>query len=469
MSFTGFQKTCGKRTAGVVKIGLIDASDISSVIFSSSDDTISAVTLNTGVNFARFEFDEDECEFQENGSRENNVISFEQNLIFKMSSMNSQTREAVEEIAEASYCGLVALVVMAGRAMLVGWDKDMGSERPLKMASSTGTTGKALSDASGEEITISRTSTMKAQYLSDFSMVDALFGEDGGTSSQPLYVLTSSSGASVSSINLTIGQSQKVYLLDAYGYVTEATFSSSNANVGVSANTDGTWSITASAAVSGATITFVSLASTSYGSAVAVTISASVDGTVEPDSDDEIDTSSDNYEDYAPADFIEVSEWQDGETRIENVRVKYLKGDWATNYFPWLTTPSEGLHLMRFRYDIKGVAITAAQSSFMKLLNVNSDTDADFTVRTRASNYSWAAVSQSTEDISQLGEISSIENWNSSSPIIIPSGKAGTGEVYVAVTVTTASSKTTSQYIAAAIDNDLFDWVENINNITIED
>ncbi|MFI3306547.1 MAG: hypothetical protein R3Y68_08580 [Rikenellaceae bacterium] len=174
MSFTGFQKTCGKRTAGVVKIGLIDAAEVEDVTF-DTDGTITAVTVTSGKCFSRFEYDEDECEFQENASRENNVVSVAQNLIFKMSGMTQETRTATEEVMDASYCGLFAIVNMVGRAVLVGWDADLGSERPLKLASTTGTTGKALSDASGEEITISRTSTIKAHYFASADLADALF------------------------------------------------------------------------------------------------------------------------------------------------------------------------------------------------------------------------------------------------------------------------------------------------------
>lgn len=164
---TGFRRTCeGKKTAGIKKIGLISAKSITGITYDTSDtDAIKSVAMKASEVFAKFDFKEDECEFQENYSSENGVVVVEQKLIFKLETMSPETRAAVEEIAVASGCGILAAITKpAGKTLLVGWDKDFDGERPLRLESTTGTTGKALSDASGEEITLSRKTTVKAHY-----------------------------------------------------------------------------------------------------------------------------------------------------------------------------------------------------------------------------------------------------------------------------------------------------------------
>lgn len=167
----GFTKSCDtQQVAGIKKIGLIPAKSITAVSFDTDNaDDIKTVTMKAAEVFAKYEFQEDECEFQENYKVENGIRSVEQKLIFKLTTMSSQTRAAVEEIAQASGCGLVAAVFLpSGEILLPGWDKSFDGERPLRLQSTTGTTGKKLSDVAGEEITMGRETTVKAHhYIGD--------------------------------------------------------------------------------------------------------------------------------------------------------------------------------------------------------------------------------------------------------------------------------------------------------------
>ncbi len=175
MSLTGFTQACTSRSsAGVKRIGFVSVNDITGITMDTSDTSaIAAITLASGASFKKYQFMEDECEYQENVSRENGATAVTQNLIYKLACLNADTRKAVEEIMTESECGLVAVVEMKGRAIIVGYDADMAGERPLRISSTTGTTGKALTDATGEEITLTRTTTVKAHYY--VGTVDSLF------------------------------------------------------------------------------------------------------------------------------------------------------------------------------------------------------------------------------------------------------------------------------------------------------
>lgn len=163
----GFKKTCdnGKTTAGIVKVLIAKKGTITAATMDTADpEAYKSLTMKAGEGFVKYEFMEDECEFQENYKTENGITSVEQKLIFKLPGMTPETRNAVEEIAVASACGLEAAVCRKGKVQIVGYDEEFKSERPLRLNATTGTTGKKLTDAAGEEITLSRETTDKARY-----------------------------------------------------------------------------------------------------------------------------------------------------------------------------------------------------------------------------------------------------------------------------------------------------------------
>lgn len=171
----GFKKADlnGKRNSGVMKLLIGPAEAIANVVMDTADkEAIKTITLKSGQNLAKYEFMEDECEFQENYKTENGISSLEQKVIFKLPGMSAETRNAVEEISRASATGLVAAVVRANKALIVGWDEVFENERPLHLNTTAGTTGKKLTDASGEELTLSRETTVKAHYyIGDISVL----------------------------------------------------------------------------------------------------------------------------------------------------------------------------------------------------------------------------------------------------------------------------------------------------------
>lgn len=164
-ALTGYTRLCtDKIRSGVVKIGLVAAPDVTS--FTATSGSISAIALASGVSFAKYEFAENECEYKESAKVENGVSSVTQSLVFKLPAMNATTRTAVQELIDGANCGLFALVFLpSGGKVVAGYDTVFAKERPLRVATVEGTTGKAISDAQGEEITLSREGAEKALYF----------------------------------------------------------------------------------------------------------------------------------------------------------------------------------------------------------------------------------------------------------------------------------------------------------------
>ena len=84
-----------------------------------------------------------------------------------MGKMNPAISKAIMEFAEATYCGMEAVVSdNSGNVWYVGYNEDQKDERPLKLGGSEGTTGKALSDESGDTVTLTCITTEKAYTYS---------------------------------------------------------------------------------------------------------------------------------------------------------------------------------------------------------------------------------------------------------------------------------------------------------------
>lgn len=171
---TGYTKVCKKASGGVLTIGLIEKENFQGATLDDESGAYTALTLAAKSAFSKYEFLEDEAEFKEDTKRENGSVVITKSLVFKLPTMNAASRKAVQEIIDASYCGLVAVVITPnGDAFVVGYGEDVKLERPLRISQSTGTTGKKLSDANGDEVTLTCDHTEKSRIYSGDT--DALF------------------------------------------------------------------------------------------------------------------------------------------------------------------------------------------------------------------------------------------------------------------------------------------------------
>lgn len=170
MALNGYTVTCGRKTGGIKRIGLIAASDVKSVTV--ADSAVTAITLNTSAKFRRYEFQQDQAELTIGGSGTSVDISIDM-WLEKMSAAGSK---AINEILDSLPCGVMALVELAnGESCLVGYSAILGANRPIKTASLGGTSGRAFADDSYQQITLTVSQPDEPLYLSSSVEIDTLY------------------------------------------------------------------------------------------------------------------------------------------------------------------------------------------------------------------------------------------------------------------------------------------------------
>ena len=168
MALNGFARACARRSGGIEKIGLLRVTDILSVGYDAVADAFTKLTLAPNAGVAIYEFDEDSAEYNEIHRRTDGSYSVEHQLSMSLGRFDSRSREAIEEIALSSECGLVAVVrVGSGEEFLVGYSYEFGAERPLRLVSSESVTGGKPSDATRRDVKLGSVDTSSARLLGE--------------------------------------------------------------------------------------------------------------------------------------------------------------------------------------------------------------------------------------------------------------------------------------------------------------
>lgn len=162
MALAGYTKTCGKSTSGVKALYITEKANVTSFT-KGSDRDYTAATMTGAATFKKYEFDQDQAEFRENVEISNGVAVVTQEIEFHLDKMSKAAATEIDALVDAAFCGMIALVENTlGTTFVVGYNEEQLKERSIMSLSSAGTTGKALSDASGETITLMCTTTEKA-------------------------------------------------------------------------------------------------------------------------------------------------------------------------------------------------------------------------------------------------------------------------------------------------------------------
>ena len=174
MALTNYVRTRSRKNGGIRMLGLIDRSEVAGISSLGSMTEFTSVTFEEGCCFSKYEFREDEAVYKETVSVSNGARIVTHELSFLLDKMGSECSAAVSAIAEAADEGLIAVVqTMNGDTFLVGYSQEFGKERPLRLVSADGTSGKQLSDGTSEVVTLRCTDVAKAKiYTGD---IDSLF------------------------------------------------------------------------------------------------------------------------------------------------------------------------------------------------------------------------------------------------------------------------------------------------------
>lgn len=166
MALTGYKRASGKRSGGICKISMIAANQITGAEIDESG-VCTALILAEEAAFQHYQFDEDQALYTETVACGKGALSVTHVLSFVLGRLDDASRKAVEELAEVSPDGVVAVVTTNnGVSLLVGYSERFGIERALKLEKSVGTTGEKLSDAGAEQVVLSCTDIAKALVYS---------------------------------------------------------------------------------------------------------------------------------------------------------------------------------------------------------------------------------------------------------------------------------------------------------------
>ncbi len=160
----GFTKDCLARSGGLVEVHLANRDDVSS--FTLTGDKYTAANMVGGAVFFKFEFDQDSANFAQNATRENRSLLIEHILEFILGRIDTDQRNRLQEVADASNCGMFAIIKDAnGLFWVLGFSEKFLKERPLELQTGASDTGKAFTDANQTVVTMRAADT---EYSREF-------------------------------------------------------------------------------------------------------------------------------------------------------------------------------------------------------------------------------------------------------------------------------------------------------------
>jgi len=156
----GFTKVCTPRSGGIKTIWLANRTEIATGGFTLVGSEYTAVTMEATKVFYKFEFDQDTAEFRPVVTSENNSTLVTTEVEFFQSKLSTLMRDALQEMADASICGMVAIVEDNNlNKWVVGYSENHKSKideegRPLKVSELSGGSGKLFTDLNGSTNTL---------------------------------------------------------------------------------------------------------------------------------------------------------------------------------------------------------------------------------------------------------------------------------------------------------------------------
>lgn len=163
---SGLTLTCTDGfAAGLKALYLIDKADlVSFTLTSASTDDYDTITLGTSKKWYKFEFEEDLAEFRETVEGDRGSYKVTQEIEFFVKGLSASKRGDIMQLLNSSPCGFYAIATdNNGINWVVGYNETFTlGERPVRLASDTTTTMKALGEVAGSTIVLRCITTVKA-------------------------------------------------------------------------------------------------------------------------------------------------------------------------------------------------------------------------------------------------------------------------------------------------------------------
>lgn len=152
---TGYTKACGASSGGVVILWLANVHDVTSFTLNAGTGKYTAITMVSGKVFYKFEFEQDTAMFKQSGAMENGSFRLTKTIEFFLRKLTATQRDRLQEIANASGCGLIAIAKDSnGQMWVFGYTENFTIERPMKLKTTETDTGKVFTDLNGTTVVI---------------------------------------------------------------------------------------------------------------------------------------------------------------------------------------------------------------------------------------------------------------------------------------------------------------------------
>lgn len=160
----GYSQPCESNSGGGLTLHIANKDDVSTFTLLGED--YSAILMNGGAVFFKYEFEQESIVALSEGTRENNSLMYENTITFLLSKISSIQRKAIQDIIDSSLCGVIAIIEDTnGVKQVFGFSQTLGKEYPMKISGDTTTTGQALGDANGSTVVLLAKGTEKARIL----------------------------------------------------------------------------------------------------------------------------------------------------------------------------------------------------------------------------------------------------------------------------------------------------------------
>ena len=156
----GYTKVCDARSGGVKNIWIASRVNISSTGFTLTSGEYSAVTMESGKVFYKFEFDQDSAEHRWSTSMEGLSASTDNQVEFYLGKLSTNLRARLQDITDSSPCGMVVIVEDNNSVKWVyGYTENHKCHitedgRPMRLLTAEAASGKAFTDPNGATVTL---------------------------------------------------------------------------------------------------------------------------------------------------------------------------------------------------------------------------------------------------------------------------------------------------------------------------
>jgi hypothetical protein len=121
----------------------------------TAEETLSALSLYEGAEFAAFEFGDDGAQYRETLSCTRGVTHVRHRLSFTLFGNPADISRAVSQLAALAAEGVVAIVqTNSGEAIAAGYSKRLGVERALRLSQTTLSTGRTVADEASATVVL---------------------------------------------------------------------------------------------------------------------------------------------------------------------------------------------------------------------------------------------------------------------------------------------------------------------------